>query len=265
MVFHAGSRYDWIVVFFLMLSITFGEWRLCPAEISTTGTLSLKVKSWTPPRFKERQEERDAMVKVIREYGLEDAAVLKAMSCVPRHEFVPANLSPSAYEDSPLPIGYGQTISQPYIVAEMTRLLKLKPDSRVLEIGTGSGYQAAVLTEFTPFVFSIEIIKPLEKKAEERLKRLGYSVVKLKSGDGYYGWQEEAPFDGIVVTAAAGEIPPPLIRQLKNGGRMVIPVAAAYGTQWLVLVEKDREGKVTTRQLMPVRFVPLVHREDIKR
>jgi protein-L-isoaspartate(D-aspartate) O-methyltransferase len=265
MAFYARSRYDWIVVFFLILLVTFGGWTLCPAEISTTGTLSLKVKSWTPPRFKERQKERDTMVKVIKEYGLEDAAVLKAMTHVPRHEFVPVSISSAAYEDSPQPIGYGQTISQPYIVAEMTRLLNLKPDSRVLEIGTGSGYQAAVLTEFTPFVFSIEIIEPLAKKAQERLGRLGYNVIKLRNGDGYNGWQEEAPFDAIIVTAAAGEIPPPLLRQLKKGGRMVIPVAAAYGTQWLVLVEKDKEGKVTTRQLLPVRFVPLLRKEDIKR
>lgn len=198
------------------------------------------------------------MVEVIRRYGLTDEPILRAMAAVPRHEFVPPSQSARAYDDTPLPIGYGQTISQPYIVAEMTRLLKLTPEKRVLEIGTGSGYQAAVLTEFTAHVYTVEIIKPLADSAKERLKRLGYDVVKVRHGDGYYGWPEEAPFDAIIVTCAAGQIPPPLLRQLAPGGRMVIPVGPAFATQWLMLVEKDRDGRVRSRALMPVRFVPLV-------
>jgi protein-L-isoaspartate(D-aspartate) O-methyltransferase len=218
----------------------------------------------TAPQFDEKQDARDKMVRTIRSYGMEDPAVAAAMSSVPRHEFVPQTQRHRAYEDSPLPIGYGQTISQPYIVAEMTRLLQLDRDSKVLEVGTGSGYQAAVLACFTSHVFTIEIIDPLAKAAGKRLQRLGYSAVKVRHGDGYYGWPEEAPFDGIVVTAAAGEIPPPLVEQLKAGGRMVIPVGSVFGTQSLMLVEKDVGGRVRTKSLMAVRFVPLT-REDRSR
>lgn len=201
------------------------------------------------------------MVRTIRAYGLEDKAVLEAMSAVPRSEFVPERISRRAHADSPLPIGYGQTISQPYIVAEMTRQLQLKPTSRVLEIGTGSGYQAAVLTEFTPHVYTIEIIKPLAEAAGERLKRLGYDVVQVRHGDGYFGWSEKGPFDGIVVTCATGQIPPPLIEQLAPGGRMVIPVGAAYSVQSLMLVTKDEESRVRSKTLMPVRFVPFTRKD----
>ena len=222
-------------------------------------------EEWSPPRFTARQPERDAMVRVIRRYGLTDPAVLKAVSMVPRHEFVPPRSSSDAYDDNPLPIGYGQTISQPYIVAEMTRQLKLTPNSRVLEIGTGSGYQAAVLTEFTKHVYTIEIIKPLAESAGKRLKRLGYDVVSVRRGDGYYGWPKEAPFDAIIVTAAAGQIPHPLMKQLKPGGRMVIPVGAVYAVQSLMLVEKDKDGTVRSRSLMAVRFVPLVRRDETSR
>lgn len=219
---------------------------------------AIKKQAWSPPRFEARQDEREAMVRQIEAYGVRDSAVLQAMSRVPRHEFVPPRFSSLAYADSPLPIGYGQTISQPFIVAEMTRLLQLKPESRVLEIGTGSGYQAAVLTEFTPHVFTVEIIGQLMQSAQKRLQRLGYTVVKVRHGDGYYGWPEAAPFDAIIVTAAAGEIPPPLIAQLNNGGRMVIPVGSFLGAQSLMLVKKNADGKLRTRSLMPVRFVPLV-------
>lgn len=198
------------------------------------------------------------MVRVIRHHGLADKAVLKVMAEVPRHEFVPDRHSRLAYDDTPLPIGYGQTISQPYMVAEMTRLLKLKPAARVLEIGTGSGYQAAVLAHFTPRVYTIEIVKPLAAAAGKRLKRLGYGVVQARAGDGYYGWPEKGPFDAIIVTCAAGQIPPPLIRQLKPGGRMVIPVGSPFAVQTLMLVEKNREGKVSSRTLMLVRFVPML-------
>ena len=198
------------------------------------------------------------MVRVIRAYGLKDKAVLQAMASVPRHEFVRKGEQSAAYDDTPLPIGYGQTISQPYIVAEMTRRLNLTRESRVLEIGTGSGYQAAVLTEFTRHVYSIEIVEPLAKTAKERLKRLGYDVVQVRTGDGYYGWPEEKSFDAIIVTCAAGQIPPPLIGQLAPGGRMVIPVGPAFGTQSLMLVQKDKDGTVRSRSLMLVRFVPLI-------
>ena len=201
------------------------------------------------------------MVKVIKHYGLADEKVLKAMARIPRHEFVLKKYLSSAYDDTPLPIGYGQTISQPYIVAEMTSRLRLKPGSKVLEIGTGSGYQAAVLTEFTPNVFTIEIVEELAQSASKRLSRLGYGVVQSKTGDGYYGWTEHAPFDAIIVTAAAGQIPPPLIQQLATGGRMIIPVGGRFATQSLMLVEKDKEGKIHSRSLMPVRFVPFVRKK----
>jgi len=217
------------------------------------------------PNFEARQAERDKMVRVIRSYGLEDAAVLAAMASVPRHEFVPEGRRRRAYADSPLPIGYGQTISQPYIVAEMTRLLQLNRDSKVLEVGTGSGYQAAVLAHFTPHVYTIEIIEPLARAAEARLQRLGYTGVQVRHGDGYYGWPAQAPFDAIVVTAAAGEIPPPLVRQLKTGGRMVIPVGSVFGTQSLMLVQKDEQGQVRTTSLMAVRFVPLTRQDTSRR
>lgn len=186
-----------------------------------------------------------------------DAGVVEAMNRVPRHAFVPMELRGAAYENRPLPIGHGQTISQPYIVAVMTDLLKPARGQRVLEIGTGSGYQAAVLAELVDRVYTIEIIEPLARSARERLARLGYGNVEARTGDGYYGWEEQAPFDGIVVTAAAGHVPPPLIRQLKPGGRMVIPVGSRFTVQYLVVVEKTADGAVTTRQLLPVAFVPL--------
>jgi protein-L-isoaspartate(D-aspartate) O-methyltransferase len=186
-----------------------------------------------------------------------DPRVLEAMATVPRHELVPDELRDVAYENRPLPIGHGQTISQPYIVAIMTDLLKFEPGQRVLEIGTGSGYQAAILGELGGEVYTIEIIEELGVQARRNLERLGYSNIEVRIGDGYYGWEEQAPFDAIVVTAAASHIPPPLIRQLKNGGRMIIPVGSRFMVQQLLLVEKDAAGKVTTRQILPVRFVPL--------
>ncbi len=229
-------------------------------QISVTTTSSRPAVRWSPPRFKERRVERAAMVRAIRRYGLVDQAVLSAMTAVPRHEFVIDRYLRSAYDDSPLPIGHGQTISQPYIVAEMTRLLNLKANARVLEIGTGSAYQAAVLTEFTPHVYTIEIVKPLAAAAAKRLKRLGYDVVKVRHGDGYYGWKEHSPFDGIIVTAAAPQVPPPLLRQLARGGRMVIPVGGVFGHQSLMLVTKDKNGRVSSKSLMAVRFVPFVRK-----
>jgi protein-L-isoaspartate(D-aspartate) O-methyltransferase len=189
--------------------------------------------------------------------GVRDERVLAALRTVPRHLFVPESLSADAYQDSPLPIGHGQTISQPYIVAFMTEALEMRPGDRVLEVGTGSGYQAAVLAELTDRVFTVEILEPLARQAEERLKRLGYASVRVRHGDGYYGWEEEAPFDRIIVTAAAGHVPPPLVRQLKPGGRIVIPIGGVYEVQTLMLVEKDADGRIGSRQLLPVRFVPM--------
>ena len=219
-------------------------------------------KKWSPPKFKARFNERNVMTRTIMNYGVKDISVLRAMVGVPRHMFVPRAIASRAYYDTPLPIGFGQTISQPYMVAEMTRLLQLKPTSRVLEIGTGSGYQAAVLTEFTQYVYSIEIVKPLADAAKARFKNLGYHVIKTKRADGYYGWPAEAPFDAIIVTCAAGQIPPPLVKQLVNGGRMIIPVGGAFSRQSLMLVEKDAKGKIRSRSLMGVRFVPL-RRKDV--
>ncbi|MDR4513431.1 protein-L-isoaspartate(D-aspartate) O-methyltransferase [Nitrosomonas sp.] len=186
-----------------------------------------------------------------------DENVINALNTVPRHEFVPKKLQQSAYDNRPLPIGYGQTISQPYIVAVMTNLLHVGKNDKVLEIGTGSGYQIAVLAELVDKAYSIEIIEPLGKEAEARLQRLGYDNIVLKIGDGYYGWKEHAPFDAIIVTAAASHIPPPLIKQLKPGGRMLIPVGSRFMVQELLLVEKSEEGKISTQQLLPVAFVPL--------
>ena len=200
------------------------------------------------------------MLSVISGYGMKDPYVLQAMSRVPRHEFVPGKNRRYSYQDTPLAIGYGQTISQPYIVAEMTRQLQLTPTSKVLEIGTGSGYQAAVLAELTSKVYSIEIIGPLLERARTTLEENGYEKINLRHGDGYYGWPEAAPFDGIIVTCAAGEIPPPLVEQLAAGGRMLIPVGKRFGTQYLILVSKDQDGSVSSRNLMAVRFVPLVRK-----
>jgi protein-L-isoaspartate(D-aspartate) O-methyltransferase len=183
--------------------------------------------------------------------------VVAAMSKVERHRFVPAELAASAYLNRPLPIGYGQTISQPFIVALMTDMMRVRDGDKVLEIGTGSGYQAAVLAEIANSVYSIEIIEPLGKEASDRLKSLGYGNVKTRVGDGYYGWPEAAPFDAIMVTAVASHVPPPLLKQLKPGGRMVIPLGTQFMTQYLMLVEKQMDGSVTTRQILPVSFVPL--------
>ena len=186
-----------------------------------------------------------------------DDRVLEAIGRVPRHELVPDDQRRHAYENRPLPIGYGQTISQPYIVAIMTDLIEPEAGDVVLEVGTGSGYQAAVLAEVAGTVCSLEIIPQLASRARRDLDRLGYGSVRSRKGDGYYGWPECGPFDGIVVTAGASHVPPPLIEQLKPGGRLVIPVGSRFLTQQLLLVEKDDQGSVTTRQVLPVRFVPL--------
>ena len=186
--------------------------------------------------------------------------VVAAIAKVPRHRFVPPDQERAAYQNRPLPIGHGQTISQPYIVALMTDLLNVGPRHTVLEIGTGSGYQAAILAELAQTVCTIEIVEPLAKRAEERLREQGYAAVRTRVGDGYYGWEECGPFDSIIVTAAAGQIPPPLIRQLKPGGRMVIPVGAPFMAQHLMVVDKKQDGTIVTRQVLPVSFVPLTGR-----
>ncbi|MGD8978058.1 MAG: protein-L-isoaspartate(D-aspartate) O-methyltransferase [Gammaproteobacteria bacterium] len=183
--------------------------------------------------------------------------VREAMATVPRHEFVPADVRRYAYANRPLPIGHGQTISQPYIVAIMTDLIEPEAGDVVLEVGTGSGYQAAVLARVVGKVCSIEIIPALARRARRDLNRLGFGNVETRTGDGYYGWPDCGPFDAIVVTAGAPHVPPPLIEQLKPGGRMIIPVGSRFMTQQLLLVEKSTEGEVTTRHVLPVRFVPL--------
>ncbi len=202
-------------------------------------------------------EARSRMVQdQIAARGVQDTATLRAMSTVPRHFFVPERLAHRAYEDTPLPIDLGQTISQPYIVALMTELIKPHREQRVLEVGTGSGYQAAVLAEIVDSVFTIEILPDLARSASDRLRDLGYTNVAVRQGDGYLGWPDYAPFDAILVTAAAEEIPAPLVEQLKDGGVMVIPVGPPERVQALTLARK--EGKdVVTQSLIPVRFVPL--------
>jgi protein-L-isoaspartate(D-aspartate) O-methyltransferase len=202
------------------------------------------------------------MVRTIRQYSgaataVTDERVLQAMGHVPRHSFVPASERSHAYRDSPVPIGFGQTISQPYIVALMSQLADVQPGMKVLEVGTGSGYQAAVLYELTDQVYTIEIIAPLAECTHGLFEELGLTGIQAKEGDGYYGWAPGAAFDRILVTAAAEHIPPPLLRQLNPGGRMVIPVGPKWGNQELLLVTKSASGEVSTRALLPVRFVPL--------
>jgi len=210
------------------------------------------------PAFAERIDERKRMVATqIRARDIKDPNVLRAMLTVPRHAFIPRGQQRYAYADYPLPIGQGQTISQPYIVAFMTDALKLKPNSKVLEIGTGSGYQAAVCAEIAREVYTIEIVKELAKSAKAQLKKLGYPNVFVKAGDGFFGWPDKGPFDAIIGTAAAKRIPEPLLEQLKPGGRMIIPTGSAYGFQYLVLITKDKDGKIKKSKVMPVRFVPM--------
>lgn len=209
------------------------------------------------PRARERAE----MLRVIRAHGDTvgglDETVLAAVARVPRHRFVPIDQADAAYQDRPLPIGDGQTISQPFIVAYMTHLLRVGPGARVLEVGTGSGYQAAVLAELGCEVKSIEIVRALGERSAALLSALGHSKVEVRVGDGYLGWPEAAPFDGIVVTAGATEVPAPLLAQLKPGARLVMPLADAHGTEWLTVIGKRPDGSTVREELIPVRFVPL--------
>jgi protein-L-isoaspartate(D-aspartate) O-methyltransferase len=195
--------------------------------------------------------------KQIAARGIHDPKVLQAMRDVPRHVFVPENRRNSAYGDFPLPIGYGQTISQPYIVALMTELLKPESHDTVLEVGTGSGYQAAVLSRIVRKVYTIEIIPPLGRAAKGRVNKIGYTNIIMKIDDGYFGWEVKSPFDCIIVTAASDHIPPPLIKQLKPGGKMAIPVGKPFMVQKLMLIEKSEQGEVRMKTILPVRFVPL--------
>jgi len=244
-----------------ILILTGSTWPPALSQTSQATPSSQPVETkWQRPRFSEFRQERQQMVDnqiAGHRPAVRSGEVLEAMRQVPRHHFVSSQLERVAHADRPLPIGYGQTISQPYIVALMTEALQVKSDAKILEIGTGSGYQAAVLSELTPTVFTMEIIRALGEKARLRLRSLGYASVKVRIGDGYFGWPEEAPFDGIIVTCAAGHIPPPLVKQLSPGGRMVIPLGGTYQVQRLVVVTKDNQGTVRTQELLPVVFVPM--------
>jgi len=226
------------------------------------GTATPTAEEGEEPTADSFAEQRERMVEsAIIGWGIEDEAVIEAMETVPRHEFVPEQYLAQAYENHPLPIGHGQTISQPYIVALMTEAAEIEADDKVLEIGTGSGYQAAVLAELADHVYTMEIIGPLTERAEAALERTGYANVSVRHGDGYYGWPEEAPFDAIVVTAAPDHIPQPLVEQLVAGGHMLIPVGPVGGYQTLWRVTKDSEGEVRTEDLGGVTFVPLTREE----
>lgn len=207
-----------------------------------------------------QQQRKQLVERHLIPQGIKDKATLDAMRKVERHLLVPKNMQRYAYQDRPLPIGNGQTISQPFIVAFMTEAIDPKPDMKVLEIGTGSGYQAAVLAEIVDEVYTIETVEPLAEKARKRLTEMGYDNIYFRVGDGYHGWEEHAPFDAIIVTAAPEAVPPRLVEQLKVGGKMVIPVGPT-ANQHLQLIEKKKDGKITTKDLLPVRFVPFTRRD----
>ena len=210
-------------------------------------------------------QKRQAMIENhIKGRGIKDQRVLNVMGKIPRHLFVDEHIRKRAYGDHPLPIGEGQTISQPYVVALMTEALQLKPSDRVLEIGTGSAYQAAVLAGIVKEVCTVEIRKSLAERAEKRIKAFGYANIKVKYGDGYYGWEEFAPFDAIIITAAVNHIPPPLIRQLKEGGRLILPLGSTVYYQTLTLATK-RKGELDVEQMGAVAFVPMIGESEKKR
>jgi len=243
---NVSARTVILLALLLLLFLPFTPTRVASGGVFLRSPQSLSDE-YTAAREQMVREQMEAR-------GIRDARVLAALRKVPRHLFVPPEEQGEAYDDYPLAIGHGQTISQPYIVAYMTEALELKPRDRVLEIGTGSGYQAAILAELAAEVYSIEIVEPLAKQAEARLRRLGYSKVQVRAGDGYRGWPEAAPFDAIIVTAAPGHIPQPLVDQLREGGRMILPLG-----QWeqdLVRLRRTREG-ILREYLLPVRFVPM--------
>jgi protein-L-isoaspartate(D-aspartate) O-methyltransferase len=241
----------------LLLQAFFFWWSM--AYLSFAGTPD--PADGTPDAY--AAERRQMVVTQLQDRDITDTRVLEAMSKVPRHLFVPPQLAQHAYDDNPLPIAAGQTISQPYIVALMTQLANVSADDIVLEIGTGSGYQAAVLSQLVRRVVSIEIIKELADSADKRLKELGIINVDVKHGDGYQGWPPEAPYDAIIVTAAPENIPENLIQQLKTGGRMVVPVGTFY--QELTVLTKNQDGTLTRQHVLPVRFVPMVRGNDEKK
>lgn len=232
-----------------------------PASLISPSPLAADTNgesTWPRPRSEERRDERLAMVRdQIASRGVDEPVVLAAMRHVPRHWFVPEPWRRSAYEDRALPIGEDQTISQPLIVAMMTAALNLTPNAKVLEVGTGSGYQAAVLSEITPHVYTIEIVEPLGRRAIATFKKRGYATIKCRIGDGYRGWPDFAPFDAIIVTCAPDHIPQPLVEQLAVGGRICIPVESDRGYQELLVVTKQQGGALKQTSLIPVRFVPM--------
>jgi protein-L-isoaspartate(D-aspartate) O-methyltransferase len=265
--YRRGNKANLVPLFVLALLAFFAvSCSKRPADaVSATNDTKTAKPEHKHPAFAERIRERARMVAwQIKARDINDPNVLRAMRTVPRHAFVQhpiknvfnSNLT-MAYADHPLPIGFDQTISQPYIVAFMTEAMQLKPDSKVFEIGTGSGYQAAVCAEIAAEVYTIEIVEPLAKRAKELLKELGYKNIFVKAGDAYFGWPEKAPFDAIIGTAAAERIPEPLIKQLKPGGRMILPYETSSGFQYLVLVTKDEKGELHKKNVMPVRFVPM--------
>lgn len=226
-------------------------------EPNSTHSVAADTIDWDRPRFSERRNEREELVQEIQTQGISDPKVLDAIRHVPRHLFVPQGYQQHAYLNRPLPIGHDQTISQPFIVAYMTEMLDLKAGEKVLEIGTGSGYQAAVLSELTPLVYTIEIVEPLGRQARERFDKLGYQTIKTKIGDGFKGWPKHAPFDAIILTAAPEDVPDPLIEQLKPGGILVAPLGSTDETQYLTEVRKSMDGRVRSKRKIPVRFVPM--------
>lgn len=249
----APSRLRTGLILFALLAVA----RFAPAAVAVSEDAAVVAARLT--LLKEVQETQRDVADLEERKGI-TAATLAVLGKTPRQEFVPDEQRPYAYENRPLPIGHGQTISQPYMVGLMTDLLKVKAGDRVFELGTGSAYQSAILAQLAGEVYSVEIVPPLGERAARTLDRLGYHNVHAKIADGYYGWQEHAPFDAIIVTAAASHVPPPLVAQLKPGGRMVIPVGASFLTQHLMLVEKQQDGTIITRQILPVKFVPLTGR-----
>jgi protein-L-isoaspartate(D-aspartate) O-methyltransferase len=249
---HQGRKHAARQRFFASLAVAL----LWSASIGATW---IRAQDWTALRKGMVTEIRTEVIAT-RSYigkGSLQPEVFAVLRHVPRHEFVPLEVRSEAYENRPLPIGFGQTISQPYIVALMTDLLEPGPKDMILEVGTGSGYQAAVLAELVRQVHTMEIIPELARQAEKRFVHLGVDNIQVRQGDGYFGWPDASPFDGIIVTAAADHVPPPLVRQLREGGRMVIPVGHRFSVQQLLLITKDNDGNLKTRQILPVRFVPL--------
>ena len=245
--------YPRLIIFLLISTLLLPSCQASTPESERTATLESTPTEAVDPTLKDREL---MVMKQIEGRGVENPDVLAAMLAVPRHKFVPDNYIPQAYADHPLPIGHGQTISQPFIVALMTEALALEEGDRVLEIGTGSGYQAAVLAELGTIVYTVEIIPELALDAEERLRNLGYTNIEVLNADGYFGWEEHAPFDGVIVTAAPDHLPQPLIEQLDEGARMIIPIGPVGAVQTLWLFKKV-EGELMALNLGPVSFVPL--------